>query len=1201
MLERILSAILFSSAIAAAAQVPQGEPPREAGVTFRTDATVVDVDLGLEPPAVKPDGAPNMGGSDTLAFSAGPRRFAAGEQVAPELLGLSGVSMTDGRPRAETYGFLVFARRQSQDVKSELESRGVRLLGFFPHNAQKVAISLESIPALIGNSEIHWIGPPRAIDKAAPQLADFVARAPSGQPLDLFISLFESDENEATILEGGAPAMGWNADSGPFEGPSESRRGQIVFSRGWQQRAIERLGVTVTGYEPAAMAFHALVPIAVLDDVLSLDFVLAVEPATRPTPGHEESMPIIHADATRGTWGGQFSNAVTVGVLDTGLRATHEAIAGHFLWGWDLTSANNPWIDQCNGGQGHGTHVCGTIFGNPPGANERRRGVAPYLGSTTSLRLRSVRLFGANCFIAPGTYDSWFSPLRGNIDDGMGAISPPPVVINHSWGSGPASPAWKGTEVAPRTIDAEVWNQNQVHVFITHNYGPAAGTVSPESTSKNSLVVGSVVDCYDVGQGGVGIYPHRLWTGGAASGQGPCGDGRWKPNVVAPGHWVTSAGATSDVSYFQFNGTSMAAPHLTGVVAQLADHFPELRFAPQRMAAHVMASAMPFEDQAFSYPAPTNANQYGTGRVEALRAHGAEAGTTIESWSVNLSAGQGATGDFTVPPGATRLFVLSHWIEPAASAGAAKAVINDLDLHLDLAPFGAGTNTGEWASNGGNDNTEAWTLLAPTAGNYRWKLHPFATATASRAAVAVLIQLADTSPSATLELEVTDAFVKPNEVTTIHATVGADGAILSAAYLDTVTSTSATKVNTRTILNDGVVTNLTANFSAASGQAGFDILLGNIAGGGTRTGSYDVRWLTAGVKTWSSQVISENAATVVDSLTVTVDGTAPPAPSGLGSSTHLPGVWSSQSSITFDWNQAPDGLSGIVGNSISLGATPSTPDDVADLGVVTSFATTITAEQQGEVVFSVRSIDACGNVSATTHNPTPFLVDFTAPTGTSLQIDLDATQTSTSSVSLSIQSSDSISGVSEMRFRNDGGSFSPWEPFAPTKSWDLSSFGASSSHGTRVVECEVRDLAQNVSSASDTIYWFHPIEYGGAACAGAMGSPLFAIDGTPGLGQSITFSVGQTDATQGVLYLGSSAIAWGGAPLPIAIGLSGCTIDISLDFMVYSGVLQPIPVTIPSDPLFVGIPLHFQWLLTGDSSGKPVITTERATMTISGP
>lgn len=1200
MIERVLAATLSFGACLATAQELATTPSHDGAVIFRADAAVLDVDLGSESPVVKPGVAHLVGDRRSLGFSAGPRRFPAGEQVAPEFLALSGVSMADGRPRSEAYGFIVFAQRQSQGVLQTVESKGVRLLGFFPHNAQKAAFSLESIPALVGDSSLSWFGPARPIDKAAPQLAEYIAEVPSGKPLEVFISLFESDENDATVREGGVTAVGWNADSGAFQGPNESKRGEVVASRGWQQRALERLGVNITGYEPAAVAFHARVPVAVLGEVLSLDFVLAVEPATRPTPGHEESMPLIHADATRGTWGGQFSNAVTVGVLDTGLRATHEAIAGHFLWGWDLTSANNPWIDQCNGGQGHGTHVCGTIFGNPPGANERRRGVAPYLGSAPTIRLRSVRLFGSGCFIAPGTYDSWFSPMRGSVDDGTGAISPPPVVVNHSWGSGPATPAWKGTEVGPRTIDAEVWNQNQVQVFITHNFGPSPGSVSPEATAKNSLVVGSVIDCYEVDPSVTGIYPHRLWTGAQASGQGPCGDGRWKPNVVAPGHWVTSAGANTNVSYLQYNGTSMAAPHLTGVVAQLADHYPELRFAPQRMAAHVMASAMPFEDQAFSYPAPPTANQYGAGRVEALRAHGLETGTIMESWSVSLNAGQGATGDFTVPPGATRVFVVSHWIEPAASAGAAMALVNDLDLHLDIAPFGAGTNTGEWTSNSGVNNTEAWTLLAPTAGNYRWKLHPFATATASRAAVVVLIQQADTSPIASLELQVSDAFVKPNEVTTIHAEVGSVGGILSAAYLDTVTSTNATKNNTRTILRDGVVTNLTANFTAAAGQGGLDILLGNIAGGTSRIGSYDVRWLTQGVKTWSSQVISENATTVADSLTVTVDGTPPPAPSTVGSSTHVPGVWSNQPSITFDWSQTPDALSGVVGNSISLGTSPTTPDGIADLGVVTSFATTLAPEQQGAIVFSVLAIDACGNGSAVANNPTPFLIDFTAPTGVSLSIELGETQTSSSSVSLAIQASDAISGVSEMRFRNDGGAFSPWEPFVATKVWDLESFGGWTTHGTRGVECEIRDFAENITSTSDSIYWSYPVEYGGTACAGALGSPAFTIDGVPGIGQSIVFSVNQTNATHGILYLGLSASTWGGAPLPVAIGLSGCTIDVSLDFAVYSGVLLPIPATIPSDPLFVGIPLHFQWLLTGDSSGKPVVTTKRATMTIAG-
>jgi hypothetical protein len=52
-------------------------------------------------------------------------------------------------------------------------------------------------------------------------------------------------------------------------------------------------------------------------------------------------------------------------------------------------------------------------------------------------------------------------------------------------------------------------------------------------------------------------------------------------------------------------------------------------------------------------------------------------------------------------------------------------------------------------------------------------------------------------------------------------------------------------------------------------------------------------------------------------------------------------------------------------------------------------------------------------------------------------------------------------GVASMRVRNDGGPWTPWEPFATTRSWTLTS-----ANGTRAVYAEFRDAAGNISRAA---------------------------------------------------------------------------------------------------------------------------------------
>ncbi|MCA3748338.1 MAG: CSLREA domain-containing protein [Rubrobacter sp.] len=90
--------------------------------------------------------------------------------------------------------------------------------------------------------------------------------------------------------------------------------------------------------------------------------------------------------------------------------------------------------------------------------------------------------------------------------------------------------------------------------------------------------------------------------------------------------------------------------------------------------------------------------------------------------------------------------------------------------------------------------------------------------------------------------------------------------------------------------------------------------------------------------------------------------------------------------------------------------------------------------------------------------------DTTPPTG-AIKINDDALYTRSATADLSLSASDEGSGVTSMRFMNDGGSWSEWEPYATSKRWTLRN-----ANGTRTVYVQYQDQAGNVSeSVSDTI------------------------------------------------------------------------------------------------------------------------------------
>ncbi len=89
-------------------------------------------------------------------------------------------------------------------------------------------------------------------------------------------------------------------------------------------------------------------------------------------------------------------------------------------------------------------------------------------------------------------------------------------------------------------------------------------------------------------------------------------------------------------------------------------------------------------------------------------------------------------------------------------------------------------------------------------------------------------------------------------------------------------------------------------------------------------------------------------------------------------------------------------------------------------------------------------------------------LDTEPPTG-SLTINDGAATTTSTTVTLKIQATDTLSGVTEMRFSNDGRTWSDWEGFQSTRAWDLTRYGGSSSSGPKTVYAQLRDRAGNVS------------------------------------------------------------------------------------------------------------------------------------------
>ncbi|MFG1715818.1 S8 family serine peptidase [Micromonospora sp. NPDC049203] len=289
----------------------------------------------------------------------------------------------------------------------------------------------------------------------------------------------------------------------------------------------------------------------------------------------DRSVPQIGAPAA---WAaGWTGKGVRVAVLDTGVDLTHPDLAGKVAESRNFTEEADP--DDI---VGHGTHVASTIVGSGAASGGKYRGVAP----------DATLLSGKVCEVYGCTESAILAGMQ------WAAAEQHATVVNMSL-TGGDTPEVDPLEQAVGTLTEQ---HGTLFVISAGNDG-ADGSVGSPATADAALAVGAV---------------DRDDALADFSSRGPrVGDGAIKPDITAPGVEIVAARAANGQigdpvgdRYASLSGTSMAAPHVAGAVALLAQQHPG--WTPARYKATLMASAKPHPEQ--------TAFQQGAGRVDLARA-----------------------------------------------------------------------------------------------------------------------------------------------------------------------------------------------------------------------------------------------------------------------------------------------------------------------------------------------------------------------------------------------------------------------------------------------------------------------------------------------------------------------------------------------------------------------------------------------------
>jgi len=314
-----------------------------------------------------------------------------------------------------------------------------------------------------------------------------------------------------------------------------------------------------------------------------------------PDPGEavQYDMAAIGADRANAVEPG--SPDVVVGVLDDGIDDTHPDLAGRVDRSLSGDCTGGGRFDGSAGaylptaGSYHGTHVAGTI-----GAADNGAGV---VGVAPGVTLAAVKVVSDEGFIYP---ESAICGFMHAAEEGF-------EVTNNSyyvdpwefWCADQASQAAAREAVAKAVAYSQEQGVVSAAAAGNSSYDLAHKTTSGSSPNDSTPVQRPVVGCLDLPTELPGVVTVSSTTStGALSSFSNYGEG--VIDVAAPGSAVVSTFplSVSPSGYASISGTSMASPHVAGVLALLATTHPDA--TPAELTALL-------EEQATDVPCPATA------------------------------------------------------------------------------------------------------------------------------------------------------------------------------------------------------------------------------------------------------------------------------------------------------------------------------------------------------------------------------------------------------------------------------------------------------------------------------------------------------------------------------------------------------------------------------------------------------------------
>jgi subtilisin family serine protease len=402
---------------------------------------------------------------------------------------------------------------------------------------------------------------------------------------------------------------------------------------------------------------------------------------------------------------------------------------------------------------GHGTHVAGIVGASGSLGSLDGAGYNHGLGVAPAVHFSSLKIFGPGGFCSGASYTAIAADGYNN-----GA-----EISQNSWGADTTgsytSSSASFDSLTRDAVGGTAGNQQLLFVFASGNDGwnsasqsVTPGTVGSPASGKNVLTVGASLNYRPTLPCGNCWPADNMDAMVGFSSRGPTDDGRFKPDVVAPGTYIGSTksqetgigdGWGAIDTYHQYiGGTSQATPAVSGATALFYQRYKAIsgglwpspaqaKAAMVNGAVDMPAVGSPSPGAQSTGPVPNN--DEGWGRVNLKDTISTGRPFIYLDQSVKFTASGGAPFEIPVrvAPGGGPFKVTLAWTDRAAAAGCDPCLVNNLDLEVvapDSTLYRGNVFSGGVSTTGGSadslNNLENVLISSPTPGTWTLRVKP---------------------------------------------------------------------------------------------------------------------------------------------------------------------------------------------------------------------------------------------------------------------------------------------------------------------------------------------------------------------------------------------------------------------------------------------------------------------------------------------